>query len=43
MRVITQSEEAVPSSEWAEWAGVLHSGHFFVDDLAQVKLELHAQ
>ncbi len=32
-----------PSSEWGEWHGSLHPGHFFADDLGRVRLELHAQ
>ena len=42
LKVLTKNEDP-PSSEWADWAGKIAPGHFFADDLAQVRLQLHVE
>ncbi len=39
--VVVKCED--PSSEWLEWSGKLVPGHFYTNDLARVRLDLHPQ
>ncbi len=40
---VTSKNGDPPPSEWTQWTGETSRGHFFAEDLARVRLELHAR